>query len=150
MTDGEVVPVTSWSKGDLQLWASGWGIEREVTKLNHVHRQLKSVLTVMEGKEIHNVELARSLREARGMASHGEDLWSGLEYYRFQEADGGGEDGRWVDGSQGLLGLVEEEGGSGTAVVDDMPQVREMAMLVASYLHRRFLFITDHHTKIKK
>ncbi|XBI33103.1 hypothetical protein VPH35_056468 [Triticum aestivum] len=132
MNDGEIVPVTSWSKGDLQLWASGWGIGREVTKLNHAHGRLKSVLTVMEGKEIHNVELARSLREASGMDLQGDDLRSELEYYLIRDRI----DGPRFDGSQGLL-VVEEGEPAGTAAADGMPLVRES-----------FRSLCDHHIKM--
>lgn len=82
-----MVPATSAGgrEGDLQIWASGSGIGEEVGLLNSALRQMKSVLADVERKEIQNVQLVRSLKEAHHAASQAEDLRGELEYYRIQE-----------------------------------------------------------------
>ena len=76
---------TSAAGRDLQMSPSLGGIWDKAVQLNQVQRRLKSVLAAAEGKEIHNEELVRYLREASDEASQTEDLLSALVYYRIQE-----------------------------------------------------------------
>ncbi|XP_062225211.1 disease resistance protein RGA2-like [Phragmites australis] len=66
----------------LQLWASSVGLGGEVERLIAARRELSTVLTEAQGREIHNNALVLHLREAWQKASRAADLLSTLEYYR--------------------------------------------------------------------
>ena len=70
----------------LPLWASSVGLRVEVVeRLVAAHRDLHSVLTEAQEREIQNPELVRHLREeAEHKADRAEDLLGELEYYRIQ------------------------------------------------------------------
>jgi hypothetical protein len=69
----------------LPLWASSVGLRVEVVeRLVAARRDLHSVLTEAQEREIQNPALVRHLREAEHKASLAEDLLSALEYYRIQ------------------------------------------------------------------
>ncbi|KAM3195556.1 hypothetical protein ACQJBY_071600 [Aegilops geniculata] len=101
---------------ELQPWSSGGGIEGKVRQLHTAQEVFKLVLAEAEGKQIENVELARSLKKFRQMASRGGDLVGELEHYRIQEEleqeaheeDDHEKDIR-VDGSQGRLILENRD-----------------------------------------
>ena len=70
----------------LPLWASSVGLRVEVVeRLVAAYRDLHSVLTEAQEREIQNPELVRHLREeAEHKADRAEDLLGELEYYRIQ------------------------------------------------------------------
>ncbi|KAJ1275987.1 hypothetical protein BS78_05G179500 [Paspalum vaginatum] len=69
----------------LPLWASSVGLPVEVVKpLIAARRDLHSVLTEAQEKQIQNLALVQHLREAEHKACRTEDLVGAMEYYRIQ------------------------------------------------------------------
>ena len=69
----------------LPLWASSVGLPVEVVKpLIAARRDLHSVLTEAQEKQIQNLALVQHLREAEHKACRIEDLVGAMEYYRIQ------------------------------------------------------------------